>query len=143
MIPVKDIHSLEDLHRKYPYFSAVRVALGGGVDSVMSYFRGTSSLLLKRVDSDALEETSDNEIVSRFLRQDNLRIVVDNEKEEEDIITEAQIDEDDDLVSEELAEVYLQQGLKEEAKAIFSKLSLLNPEKSIYFVERIKRIDNN
>ena len=59
-----------------------------------------------------------------------------------EIVTEAEFDEDDDMVSEELAEIYLAQGLNDMAKETYRKLSLLNPEKSIYFAELISKIEN-
>ena len=46
------------------------------------------------------------------------------------------------LVTEELAEIYLAQGLCDEAVGIYRKLSLLYPEKSVYFAEIIGRIGN-
>ena len=49
---------------------------------------------------------------------------------------------DDDLVTEDLAEIYLAQGLYDEAIAIYRKLSLLNPEKSVYFASLIDKIAN-
>ena len=52
-------------------------------------------------------------------------------------------DDEDDFVSEELAEVYLAQGLKDMAKETYRKLSLVNPEKSIYFAELIEKIESN
>ena len=61
----------------------------------------------------------------------------------EDVVTSAELDDDDDVVSEELAEVYLQQGLKAQAKETYRKLSLLNPEKSVYFAERFEKIESN
>ena len=52
----------------------------------------------------------------------------------------ADFDDEDDLVTEELAEIYRQQGLNDEACAIYRKLSLRNPEKSVYFAELIDEI---
>ncbi len=53
----------------------------------------------------------------------------------------ASVQEDPDLISEELAEIYLEQGFRDKARAIYAKLSLLYPEKSVYFAEIINRID--
>jgi uncharacterized protein (DUF2164 family) len=49
--------------------------------------------------------------------------------------------DDDDIVSEELAEIYLNQGLYDEAIATYRKLSLVNSKKSVYFAELIEQIN--
>ena len=77
----------------------------------------------------------------RFLRSDNYRIVADDDGPAEEIRTEPEFSTEDDLVSEELAEVYLAQGLKDMARETYRKLSLLNPEKSVYFAELIAKLD--
>ena len=97
----------------------------------------------KTIDIEKLTHISSDDIIERFLHADNLRIVVEEDAAEEDVVTTAEIDDEDCLVSEELAEVYLKQGLKELAKETYRKLSLLNPEKSIYFAEIIAKIDSN
>ena len=88
-------------------------------------------------------EESEGEIISRFLRKTDYRIVAEEGEVDSEIRTEAEIDEEDDLVSEELAEIYLAQGLKCEAIEIYRKLSLLNSEKSAYFAEKIENIEKN
>ena len=45
----------------------------------------------------------------------------------------------DDLLTEELAAIYLAQGLTGPAVEIYRRLSLLNPEKSVYFAEIIDK----
>ncbi len=100
-------------------------------------------LELKKIDIEKLTEISSEDIIDRFLRVENLRISVDEDADIEDVVTFADLDDEDDMVSEELAEVYLQQGLKSEAIETYRKLSLLNPEKSIYFAELIAKIESN
>ena len=118
------------LLEKYPWYEVARVAASGGV-------------LRREVDVEKLAEESEGEIISRFLRKTDYRIVAEEGEVEKDIRTEAEIDEEDDLVSEELAEIYLLQGLKCEAIEIYRKLSLLNSEKSAYFAEKIENIEKN
>ena len=48
-----------------------------------------------------------------------------------------------ELYTEALAEVYLQQGLRQKATMVFEKLSLLDPSKSAYFAARIREIKEN
>ena len=95
------------------------------------------------VDIEKIAEESEGEIISRFLRKGDYRIVAEEGEVEGDVRTEAEIDDDDDIVSEELAEIYLAQGLKCEAVEIYRKLSLLNSEKSVYFAEKIENIGKN
>ena len=94
-------------------------------------------------DAEALMYLSTDDVIDRFLLTEDLHIVAEEGEPEGEIVTEAELDDDDDFVSEELAEVYLKQGLKAEAKETYRKLSLLNPEKSVYFAEIISNIDSN
>ena len=80
--------------------------------------------------------------IDRFLKEGGHRIVAEEGEVVEEVRTEAELSGDDDLVTEDLAEIYLAQGLCDEAIAIYRKLSLLNPEKSVYFASLIDKIAN-
>jgi hypothetical protein len=47
---------------------------------------------------------------------------------------------EEDILTEAMAEVYLQQGKSNKAKEIYEKLSLLNPAKSAYFAAKLEQI---
>lgn len=65
-------------------------------------------------------------------------------KEEQQIRQTAEISNVAGIVlTETMAEVYLQQGLTEKAIDIYRKLSLLDPAKSAYFAGLIKKITEN
>ena len=122
---------IAELLAKYPWYEVARVA------------QSQSAPPRYAVDAEKIAEESEGEIISRFLRKTDYRIVAEDGEVEGDVRTEAEIDGEDDLVSEELAEIYIAQGLKCEAIEIYRKLSLLNSEKSVYFAEKIENIENN
>ena len=97
---------------------------------------------LQKIDIELLTKITSSDIIDRFLRAETHRIVAEEGEVESEIVTEAELQDEDDMVSEELAEVYLAQGLKDMAIETYRKLSLLNPEKSIYFAELISKIEN-
>lgn len=53
------------------------------------------------------------------------------------------VQENDDLVTETLANIYVEQGYVEKAIKAFEKLQLKYPEKKVYFAGRIKEIENH
>ena len=125
---------LKELLAKYPWFEAA---------CALADEKGVSFHDVYSVDIEKLAEESEGELINRFLRKHDYRIVAEEGDVEGDIRTEAELDDEDDIVSEELAEIYLAQGMKSEAIKIYSKLSLLNSEKSIYFAEKIENIKKN
>ena len=131
----------------YPWFRVASEAArlhgmkGAPLSEVVSLWHSESSYLRKGYDAETLNHITTDDMIDSFLRKDELRIVAEEGEVEEEIQIEADLDEEDELVSEELAEIYLKQGLKTEAEAIYRKLSLLNPEKSVYFAELIEKIE--
>ena len=124
---------LEGILQQYPWFSAAQA---------MKSCEGGNNRRYA-VDAEKIAEVSEGEIITRFLRMNDYRIVADEGEVEDDVCTEADIDDEDDIVSEDLAEIYLAQGLKNEAIEIYRKLSLQNSEKSAYFAEKIENIEKN
>ena len=127
-----EVETLDALLNKYPWFAAARMLKKEQESGVKNRYD---------IDVDRIAEESEGEIISRFLRKGDYRIVAEEGETDDFVQTEAEIDDEDDLVSEELAEIYLAQGLKCEAIEIYRKLSLLNSEKSVYFAEKIEKLE--
>lgn len=134
---------------RYEWFLPARILrarVTGRADAVLSIgspWRVESSLLRPQVDAEQLVRRTPEELIDRFLREEDLRIVADEDAPEIEVRTSPDLAEEEELVSEELAGIYLAQGLRDEAVAIYRKLSLLNPEKSVYFAELISKTENN
>ena len=122
---------LDELLGRYEWFALarlVRLRQRGGDPSedgrlgfaVQDRAAGTAP----EVDRERLTALCADDLIDDFLRAGDYRIVA----------------EEGDADAEELAEIYRQQGLNDEACAIYRKLSLRNPEKSVYFAELIDEI---
>ena len=88
-----------------------------------------------------------NSLIDKFLstnpgliRNTHQNENIPNKADGEDIIGKSII-ENDDLITETLANLYLQQKNYDKALEAFKKLSLKYPEKNIYFASRIKEIE--
>ena len=132
-----------------PWFVPLRVLrerVTGEPDPVVTLlapWRTESSLRRQTVDAADLLRRSSEEIIDTFLQERDLRIVAEEGEPDGEVRLQPDWDEEDELVSEELAEIYLAQGLRERALSIYRKLSLRNPEKSVYFAELIRKTENN
>ena len=144
-------HSVEELIgalEHYPWWSGARMMLlrQGGCDTKDSIthlhttLRPLAAIELKGVDIERLTHLSTEDLIERFLKRDDYRIVAEEGAAED--LAQRKIDDDGDMVSEELAEIYLNQGLYDAAIDTYRKLSLLNSEKSIYFAGLIAEIED-
>ena len=126
----------------YPWCTTLRAVkcAASPLQSLLSTARGVGLLQLEGIDIERLTAVSDAEKISRFLKMDDYRIVAEDGEVENEVKIEAEFDEDDDLVSVELAEIYAKQGLNSQAVEIYRKLSLLNPKKSAYFAAQIEKL---
>ncbi len=111
--------------------------------ATLAPWRAESLLRREEVDAAALTKRSSEEIIDTFLQERDLRIVAREDAPDVEVRLQPELDDEDEIVSEELARIYLAQGLRERAAAIYRKLSLLNPEKSVYFAELIRNMENN
>ena len=147
--PALSAEELDGAISAMPWFlpwRLLRERLTGESDPVVAMlapWRVESSLSRQGVDGAAMLKRSSEEIIDTFLQERDLRIVAREGEPDREVRLEPDWDEEDEIVSEELAEIYLLQGLREQARAIYRKLSLLNPEKSVYFAELIRKTENN
>ncbi len=140
---------LAQVTQRHPWFVPARARLSqlrGESDpqlQLMTPWRIESSCTRTAVDAAAMVALSSDDVIDIFLTKDDLRIVAEEGEPVNEVQTEAELDDDDELVSEDLAEIYVAQGLHDKAIEIYRKLSLRNSEKSVYFAELIDRIENN
>ena len=141
-------NNIEQLLEQYPWWSALRLAVarnsGGDIKDaateLIAMLHPTATLTPTEIDTERLSHVSTEDLIERFLKLDDYRIVA-KEGDDSDLAT-PEIEDDDELVSEEIAEIYEKQGLYAEAIATYRRLSLLNSEKSIYFARLISDIEN-
>lgn len=137
---------LAEIVATWPWFTTARAMLAQMRRVVDPYleavmlFRPTAGMWLETPDIADFCHSSDDDIIDAFLEKGEYRIIPQEGTPEVDL-SSADAEKEDDPVSEELAEIYLAQGLFEKACEIYSKLSLLYPEKSVYFAEIIERIN--
>ena len=144
---------LRSLVEKYPWWSGARMELlrreiaANGTNcptpdahtSLLAQLHPTAIIPLRTVDVSRLTQLTADDLIDRFLKRDDYRIVAEDGSAED--LAQVEIEDEEDMVSEDLAEIYLAQGLKNEAIEIYRKLSLLNSEKSVYFAGLIAEIE--
>lgn len=79
--------------------------------------------------------------VMRRLPQKDREVVPDRVAEETIQTFAAHSIEGKDVLTETMAEVLAKQGMREKARAVYEKLSLLNPDKRAYFAAKIEQLN--
>ncbi len=93
------------------------------------------------------ENSEGNSLIDKFLmlKPGAIRRISDDQDSEgmenRAAILEKSVTENDELITESLASIYLQQKNYEKALTAYKKLSLKYPEKSIYFATQIEEIE--
>ena len=82
------------------------------------------------------------DVIDRFLALASTRIDPEADSGPREDLSADSVTENFDMVSEELAEIYAAQGLFCEARKIYERLSLLYPEKSVYFAKIIAGMED-
>ncbi|MDR1054733.1 MAG: hypothetical protein LBL90_02670 [Prevotellaceae bacterium] len=97
---------------------------------------------LSPIDAADYNEETNDQLITKFISE-NPRIIPKSSSiaDLDDLI---QLDEEfeNEPASETLAKIYISQGLFDKAISTYEKLSLLNPEKSIYFAFLIDNLKN-
>lgn len=83
------------------------------------------------------------DLIDSFLKKEPKIIPSVSKKKEAVDLSEPEEDNQEDILSETLADIYIKQGYKDKALAIFEKLRLKYPEKSVYFARRINELKEN
>lgn len=135
----------EEAAGRYPWFVAAQLLLwqrGGTITPALrlrQQFRPLPDFLLKKNETAATRDPFD--VIEKFLQETpSRRSPATGTLPGEDLSRES-VTEDPDLISEELAEIYAKQGFYSKAREIYTRLSLLYPEKSVYFAEIIAGLD--
>lgn len=93
------------------------------------------------------EEQEEQDALKLKWRQQKLAEAIQEENDEipEQVFKMAveSIEKEESLVSESLAEIYRIQGKPEKAISVYRKLILLNPEKKVYFADKIEQINKS
>ncbi|RIJ49079.1 hypothetical protein D1614_05795 [Maribellus luteus] len=107
----------------------------------------TDSAFLYKLENTASVEVQGNSLIDRFLNSGPSSFSRPNHRPQppelavaKDIMDKS-VSENDELITETLANIYFQQKNYTKAIESFEKLSLKFPEKSVYFASRIKEIE--
>ena len=131
---------------QWPWFTGARRLLAGIVRKPDEQL---SLPLMVHVSNEEIQPIAPEEfrsdleqgIIEKFLHAESYRIDPEGEASGREVHSEESFstEDDEELLSEDLASIYLSQGLYERAEEIYRRLSLLYPKKSIYFAEILEK----
>ena len=97
----------------------------------------------EKEESNKEEKTlSKTEIIDKFIAENPQISRPKQEFYDPFVVAQASVVDQENIISETLATIYLNQGYVEKAISVYQKLSLKNPEKSVYFAELIEKAKN-
>lgn len=106
-------------------------------------FCGWLDLINKQIEEKKPEKEDHKDIINRFIRE-KPRIVIRHEDSSVPVTQDTdEAHADAPVCSETLASILIMQKKYNEAEEMYNKLSLLYPEKSVYFAAQIEKIRNN
>ena len=85
---------------------------------------------------------SKSEIIDKFIAENPQISRPKQEFYDPMVVAQTSVVDKENIISETLATIYLNQGYIEKAISMYEKLSLKNPEKSVYFAELINKAKN-
>lgn len=136
-----DVAQLDAVVARYPWFTTARIlrrAAVAGEDKMLDLHLQAWPVPRVLLPVDAPVEVVLGDSIDRFLAHGEHRIVPADGVGEDDIA--AASGQFDASGTEQLAQIYAAQGLRDEARKIYERLGLENPEKSSYFAELISKL---
>ncbi|MBO5902901.1 MAG: hypothetical protein J6Q40_02745 [Tidjanibacter sp.] len=141
-------NKFEGLAEKYPWCAPLCIAKerqGEEKKSLSLLMRslGATRATQYLLTAEQLSRPSTDSIIDKFMEVGEYKVIAqDDTPDNLEWQSETMPNDEEEFVSEQLAEIYAQQGLFDQAKETYRKLSLLYPKKSIYFAELIEKLDN-
>ena len=104
-------------------------------------YRPNSKILLQNIDAEIFKKFESFDIIDSFLAHDNLAIGPAQTSDNEIDLSATASLIGDDLATESLAQIFVEQGHYGKAIEIYQQLSLKFPKKSAYFARLIEEIN--